>query len=648
MCGICGWLNLKRKLDSHIILKMNNIAKYRGPDDEGYISIAKGKRHSLSGMDSCKLIEYDSKIQEYVPEHNDDFLFLGHRRLSIIDLSPAGHQPMSDTSNCISITFNGEIYNYEELRAELKKKGHIFDTETDTEVILKSYVEWGEECVSHFNGMWGFAIWDEKNNKLFCSRDRLGAKPFYYSISDDEFIFSSEIKQLCQNPNIKRVLNESIAVTQIMWGISDFSEDTLIKDIKMLPGGYNIVIQLDDKCQKIKEINKYQYWDIDVSRKDIVDDNSIFEVLEDAIHLRTRSDAPIGVMLSGGLDSSCIVAEIAEYYDKQGKERKELHTYTSCYENFKEGDEAKFAEIVNKHCGVSQNLIFPDAQDTLKEYEEMIWHTEGSVGLGALGSYLLLQEIAQTGTKVLINGQGADETQFGYERYYAWYFKDILKSGRIIAMVSAFKDGKHNSRLSAKMLIQYYFYFSFFTIRKRYCLKRMKPYITDVVREEFNTNSKIKKYIKQSNMEELQYNEIRNTQLTHILRMDDRLYMSQSMESRVPFIDYRYVEKAVRVPEERKIQKGFTKYLLRKHYESKLPEDIIWRKNKMGWPSPKERWANKFDDQRIYQIFVTAKTRKFFDVDKLDKLYKKNPSSYPIEQFLSLEFFVRNFDVSIE
>lgn len=403
------------------------------------------------------------------------------------------------------------------------------------------------------------------------------------------------------------------------------------------------MLTLNENNTDILRVNKYKYWDIDTTIKENDAENELKPIIEDAIHIRTRSDVPIGVLLSGGLDSSCIVAEIADYYASQG--RGGINTFTSCYENFEEGNEQKFAEMVNDYCKTTQNFIFPDAENTLEQFENMVWHLEGDCGLNLLGSYLMLQQIAKSGAKVLINGQGSDETQLGYERYYAWYFKDLLKRGHLIKLVKAFKDGKNNSKLSAKMLAEYFVYFSSLKIRKNHCLKRMRPFVTDKVVKEFKENSDVNKFIKQKNMQELQYNELRGTQLTHILRMDDRLYMSQSMESRVPYIDYRYIEQSVKVPEERKIQEGYTKYLLRQMFKDKLPAEVIWRKNKMGWPSPKNRWAKRFDDDKMMQLFDTARTSEYFNTNALKQEYKKNPASRAIEQFLVVEFFVRKFDV---
>lgn len=390
-----------------------------------------------------------------------------------------------------------------------------------------------------------------------------------------------------------------------------------------------------------------EYWDIKKEKMgtESVDGSKIFDILENAIQIRTRSDVPIGVLLSGGLDSSCLVAEVSRVFRQQGKKADELNTYTSCYEEFKEGDEREFAEAVNEHCGATQNFIYPNEKDTFSMMEKMIWHMEGNCGFSVLGSFMTLQKIAEKGAKVLINGQGSDETMFGYERYYAFYFKQLLKEGKLRKLVSEYKKASVNSNLTLVSLLQYVVYFNIPFVRKLHVKKRMEKYVSQELLQVFRGDKEVNKYLFCSSLNELQYNELRKTQLTHILRMDDRGYMAFSMESRVPYIDYRYIEEAVKICPEEKIENGYTKYLLRKFVEGKLPDSVVWRKNKMGWPSPKERWVSRFETERIEDLFNNARTSKYFNIAQLKELYKISPASYPIERFIIIELFVRLFHV---
>lgn len=642
MCGICGWFSKKGNIDAEVIRAMNNIAKYRGPDDEGYVLISDGNSTNYIGEDSINL-PYDN-ISDYTG--NDAFLAFGHRRLSIIDLSSQGHQPMLTEDGELCITFNGEIYNYIEVRDVLESHGYKFRSASDTEVLLNAYRYWGEDCVQYLNGMWGFAIWDSKKRKIFCSRDRLGAKPFHYYMDENNFLFASEMKQLVQNPLVPRKMNEEILTTFMMWSISDFSEETLIQDIKILKGGYNLSYTLpQDGVSKEAQIRIYSYWDIDADiekDKDAVEE--AFKCHDNAVKIRTRSDVPIGIMLSGGLDSSVLVAEVTEYL-KNKVEPSEINTYTSCYKDYPQGDEKKYAEAVNKYCGTKQNLVYPDEEDTLSALVDMVWHMEGLVYFASMGGFLTLREVAKSGIKVIINGQGSDETMFGYVRYYPWYLKDVRKKRGIRAFLKEFYNATNNSALGLKQMLLQYFYFGNSKVRRLYCRLRMKPYVSYHILKQFDKNRDIERFISFKDLKAMQYNEIRGTQLTHILRMDDRCYMAFSMESRVPFIDYSYIESVVKIPENMKIGDGYTKYLLRKHIEGKLPDEVVWRKNKMGWPSPRERWIERLDKKRVEELFENPRSKKYFNIEAMWKLWKKNPYAFAVERFLCVELFMRMFDV---
>lgn len=645
MCGICGWVNTEYGLDALTIKSMNNIVRHRGPDDEGYAFISGKEVMMFRGQDSpdTDIPMFEGKVPE------NTFLAFGHRRLSILDLSFKGHQPMQSDDGKLCVTFNGEIYNYIELRQELVAKGYIFHSGSDTEVLLASYREWGEDCVLHFNGMWGFAIWDAGKQRLFCSRDRLGAKPFYYYKDEKNFLFSSEIKQLCQNPIVPRVMNDHIIMAQIMWGLSDFSDECWLKNIKVLQGGYNLVLDLACKevCQ-IKNYRVYKYWDIDTScAKDETAIDRALELHRDAVRIRTRSDVPVGIMLSGGLDSSTLVADVSEYFKETGRSAREINTFTSCYKDFSEGDESEFAHAVNEHCGIMENFIYPDEQDTLTAWEKMIWHQEGAAGLSALGAFLLLREIGKTGLKVLLNGQGSDETMFGYERYYAWYLKDVWNREGILSFLREWERAAKNSRLSRREIFAYMIYFLHLPIRKYRNYLRLKKYASSYLLEIFQNDNNLRRYIAFESMAELQYNELRGTQLTHILHGDDRMYMAFSIESRVPFIDYRYIEEAIRIPEQLKIIDGYTKYPLRKYVEGRLPDSVVWRKNKMGWPSPRKRWIDRFDKKRVAEMLNKPRSEKYFNIGNIKNLWQQDRSAYAVEQFLNTEIFMRLFDARV-
>ena len=437
---------------------------------------------------------------------------------------------------------------------------------------------------------------------------------------------------------------------QIMWGLSDFSDESWLQNVKVLPGGCNLVVRFEGEevARRIGEIKIDTYWDIDTSSpKDEGAARRAVAFHRNAVQIRTRSDVPIGILLSGGLDSSSLVAAVSEYYSSQGRDPADIHTFTSCYDGFKEGDEREFARMVNDYCGTTQHFIYPDERDTLSAWEKMIWHQEGGAPLKALGGFLTLREIAKTGLKVMLNGQGSDEAMFGYERYYAWYLRDVLRRDGVKVFVQELHAAAKNSRMSHRELLAYMTYFLNFRLRKWRNRKRMESYASSFILNLFEMEEKIRRYVSFDDMVALQYNELRGTQLTHILRMDDRSYMAFSMESRVPFIDYRYIEETMRIPEREKIANGFTKYPLRKYVEGHLPESVVWRKNKMGWPSPRKRWIDRFDKIRINEMLREPRSEKYFDVFAVRKLWKTNPYGHAVEQFLNTEILMRLFEARV-
>ena len=640
MCGIAGYLDFDRKVNLKTLYEMTNIVKYRGPDDEGYLLFSENESVLLAGNDTAKDCCIEKKIEDILDSDINCYLGFGHRRLSIIDLSSAGHQPMSVNDGMISITFNGEIYNYIEVRNTLMEEGVSFSTDTDTEVILKAYERWGEGCVNHFNGMWSFAIYDKSKHKLFCSRDRLGAKPFYYYVNNNHFVFGSEIKQICLDETLPKKMNDKQLLTTLLFRIQDFSEETLISNVKALQGGYNLVLNINEREGKIMSVKKYQYWDIDTSKR--TNNSNWYKKIQTAIQIRLRSDAPVGVMVSGGVDSTFLLNEICRYKEeKQTQDINNLCTFTSCYKNSKEHDETYFAHMVNKAWGTNEQLIYPDELDTLSAYEQMIWHYEDYAPFSNLGSFMTLKEVAKSDVKVIINGQGGDETMLGYERYYAYYLRDVIRKKPIKGLRVASYIVR-NSNLSYGKLFKYIIYFGIPKFRIKRNLKKGGHYLSDKFIENFDIQEAMPLF-ECDTLDELIYKELRKTQLTHILRMDDRGYMTFSLESRVPFIDYEYVEEAVKIPPMKKIQNGYTKYLLRKKMQGTIPKEVIWRKNKNGWSSPAMRWIERFDRKKVNDMIMNPVSERYFNMDYIKKQWIENPTGHVMEAFFFTEIFMRKF-----
>ena len=643
MCGISGYLDFDNYVNINTLRHMTDIIRHRGPDDEGYIFFDDEKGVSACGDESTKACNISLHIND-ITDHRF-FLGFGHRRLSIIDLSPAGHQPMQLESKEIYITYNGEIYNYIELKEELQDLGHSFKTCTDTEIILQAYQEWGEECVKHFNGMWAFALYDKKNQRIFCSRDRLGAKPFYYYYKENHFVFGSEIKQLCQDEFFENKLNEKLLRITLLLHLQDFSEETLIQDVYSLPAGCNMTVKLDVEKKRIAKVEKKVYWDLQIPENK-KKNNNWYDYLKESIKIRLRSDAPLGVMVSGGVDSTLLINEICKYGQYTGKfSADKVNTFTSCYDRNSIHDETYFAHLVNESCGCNEHLIYPGDEDMLSTYQKMIWHFEDFAPFSTLGSFMTLRNVSETGVKVIINGQGGDESMLGYERYYVAYLWQILKQSPS-KFIKTYRKIVKSSKLTIKQVLQYLVYFLFPRIRITRNKWKAKKFLSDEFVERFNSQD-ITELIQFRNFDKLIYNELRKTQLTHILRMDDRGYMAFSMESRVPLIDYRYLQAAVEIDPMQKIQGGYSKYLFRKKMENDIPSQVVWRKNKNGWSSPAEEWMRRFDDKRVEEMLDHPISEKYFNMECIKQAWKERKTGRELESFFFVETFCRMFCLTV-
>lgn len=642
MCGISGYLDTERGVNVSVLRRMTDVIRYRGPDDEGYVLIGSGKTKLYGGKDTMGEVGLPLLDDAH---GTAAFLGLGHRRLSILDLSVGGHQPMYLPDRDITLTYNGELYNYVELRAELESLGYGFRTHSDTEVLLYAYCAWGEDCLSHFNGMWGFALWDGRENKLFCARDRLGAKPFHYYRDGNHILFGSELKQLCQDDTIVRRFDQPYLAANLMYRISDYNDRTLIENMRVLRPGHKLVVQLNTSCTQITSMTVSPYWTLQVHYDDTVPeeqwDEKVAEEFSRSCRWRMRSDAPLGALLSGGLDSSCMVAEMCS----QMADPKELQTFTTSYPGDKTCDEWHYANLVNQSCGCMGNQIIPDPDQLEKRYEEIIWHVEGLAGLPLIGVKYLLDVISGRGIKVILNGQCGDEIMLGYERYYAFFFSALLRSGQLGRICSEFGLANKHSKLTFKDLIGYAAYFNIAAVRNQRQWRRATQFVHEDLLQQ-RDREELQDLLYPRSLEKLQYNELTATQLQHIVRFDDRLYMSASLESRIPFMDYRFVELACRIPPKYKIQKGYTKYLMRKVFAERLPKEVIWRTNKMGFGAPVSDWAQQFSKEYLLDNISNAKTAQYFKRDSLEAIARNNQFSQALFDFLAVEQFAQKFQTS--
>ncbi|HEY9188660.1 MAG TPA: asparagine synthase (glutamine-hydrolyzing) [Ignavibacteria bacterium] len=635
MCGISGIFNIDNTpISVELLQKMANSIRHRGPDDEGFLlvnTINGGIEHRY-GNDTIS--ELKSKTNYLLTE--SDFkpnLGFGYRRLSILDLSSNGHQPMTNIDGSLWIEYNGEIYNYIEIKEELLLKGYKFRSNTDTEVILNAYEEWGFDCLKKFNGMWAFAIWDNKKKLLFCARDRFGVKPFYYYFDNKKFVFASEIKAILQDKTIKREINEPLIFDYFILNLIDHTNETFFKNIYNLPPSHFLI--LDSTGIKI---NKYyelsyndEYEDFD-ENKLIIYSNKLKEILFDAVKLRFRADVPVGSCLSGGLDSSTIVCLGKELLKKTNTNNKDKlqHTFSAVY-NDEKISEKKFVDIVIKKTGVNGHFVYPNSDILLNEIEDFIYHQEEPfLSTSMYAQWNVMRLAKQNKVTVLLDGQGSDEIFGGYEWHLPIYYAELFKKNKLKRL---YIELNKISKLRNKSILKT----SLDTFSK--VIKPALPInlrlLNKAEAQIFNKDF-INKYCDRinifkksdTNLQKRLFEEETKYNLQQLLRYEDRNSMAFSIEARVPFVDYRVVEFVMSIPITYKIYNGWSKYILRKAMEGILPPEIQWRKDKMGFVTPEKEWIKKLNIISTSNIDSTIfiANREIFkkrQYNKIDSLFWK-------------------------
>jgi asparagine synthase (glutamine-hydrolysing) len=581
MCGITGIINkLGVDVEKNQLKKMNNKIIHRGPDSEGF----------------------------YINKN----IGLGHRRLSIVDLSDLGHQPMEYLNKYV-ITYNGEVYNYLDIKEELISKGYSFKSSTDTEVILAAFDFWKEKCLEKFNGMWSFAILDIKENKVFFSRDRFGVKPLYYKETDDQFIFGSEIKQLLNE--VENEVNLDTLIESMLTHIDNHTQDTYFKNIFSFPSSHYMWYDLSTNT---KSFNKFYKLKIDKKVRELSEDvliDKFKKIFTDSINIRMRSDVKVGTCLSGGLDSSSISVLAGKNYTLKNENKFNAITAKSIDHS---NDESHFAHEVANLNNIELNIVTPSYENFLTNIDEVIYTQEEPFGSPSMFmGWNVFKKAKDIGCSVMLNGQGGDEILLGYERY----FSSTLKLSKPFSFFKQLILQYKNSRLSFKETFLYFFYFNNNTFR----INRLKR--KSLLKNRFFKN-KYFEIIKKSsqsfkNSDSLQLFEITTLQLPHLLRYEDRNSMRHSIETRLPFLDYRLVEFAVSLPTSLKIKNGWTKYILRKAIEDQLPSNIVWRKNKFGFEAPDKIWLNNYSIEMLNEIKASKLLNYLCDINNVVEKYNQ-------------------------
>lgn len=561
MCGIFGAIKLKSffsEKEKRDLIDSVRITNYRGPDATGFKF-------------------YNAHLQE--SEYKN--VFLGHNRLAIIDLSPQGEQPLRDVSGQLEIVFNGEIYNYIELRAELCEKGHTFKTKTDTEVILNLYKEYGSIGFSKMNGMWAFIIFDKKNNKIVVSRDRFAVKPLYYISQNNSFYFSSEIKQLLPLLKTKPNVDNKQMYNYLVNYAVDYCNDTFYQEVKKIPPKHNFILNTATGETTLEE-----YWHYSVVDSSNRKENDLIEeftsILKDSVKIRLRSDVSIGNTLSGGLDSSSI-AVIADEINTS----KLLNL--SVINDDKKLSEEKYVDILHAEKGIKLQKLNFSSFNPMSILEKVIWHNDEPIlSLSTVAHYKMMELFKQeTDIKVILSGQGGDESLCGYNKYFFYNLKYAIKEKKINTIV------KESAYLLPKFFTEFNLDFA-----KRYIKGKntnSAAYISIKDKNEFIFNAKT--------LMARQILDIDKFSVPALTHYEDRTSMAHSLEIRLPFLDYRLVNFSLNLSADLKIRNGWSKYILRKGLETRLPKSIVFRKDKKGFSTDEDKLFAPENKKEIFRLF---------------------------------------------
>jgi asparagine synthase (glutamine-hydrolysing) len=589
MCGICGVLDLRdSRFAAREMEEMSTALRHRGPDDHGVFF--------------------------------SDPVTLGFRRLSIIDLS-GGKQPMTNEDTTTWIVFNGEIYNHRELRPDLERRGHRYSSNSDTETILHLYEEFGPECVQHLQGMFAFAIWDASRKRLFCARDRLGIKPFYYTVRGQRFLFASEIKAILETNGFEADLNRRALPEYFAFGYLS-SDETLFDGVRKLMPGHYLTIDLSAR-DKTPQIRKY--WDLDISAS--ASSGSESQCIDEFRQLFTRtiqshlmSDVPLGVFLSGGLDSSSIAAEMAAL------RKDRIQTFSVGYADDRYS-ELPYARIMARHIRSEHNEVLLGPNEFFDSLPSMIWNEDEPLVWPSSVSLFFVSRLAARKVKVVLTGEGGDEIFAGYLKYRAALFnlrgsrvyrkfvpggaqrmiRDLLSSD--IGPDWVMRKLRHSFLYHSDRFEQMYFDNFYCTFPEAQHSELLAREVSDELRDANPYANSMQFFpLNAANgnlLNRLLYLDTK-TYLVELLMKQDQMSMAASIESRVPFLDHKVVEFAARLPERMKIRNFNGKYLLRKAMEDRLPREIIHR-TKKGFPTPVQPWLKGPLFERLSELLTDGR-----------------------------------------
>ncbi len=624
MCGIVAWVN-RRGISRPILERMRDTLIHRGPDAHGIF------------------INSQANVG------------LAHRRLAIID-PERGHQPMSDREGKVWIVFNGAIYNYPELKRELLAEGYPIRTRSDTEVLLYSYIHWGESCLDRLNGMYAFVIYDSRRHIIFAARDRLGIKPLYYYRGSDEIIIASEPKAILVSGSLPAEPDHRALVDYLTFQYY-LKDRTLFKGIKVVPPGHSLTVNLNARTLK-PELRLY--WDIQINFKDHRPEEELVEelraLIRDSVKLRLRADVPLGAHLSGGLDSSTVATIASTFLKENG-----MMTFTGRFDEGENYDESSYAKIVAEHISAEYNEVTITPADWLRYVDKLIYYMDyPQAGPGLFPQYMV-SKLARDKVKVVLGGQGGDELFLGYTRYLIIYLEALVRraiEGDVQALdtlrqaVNGLPQLKGYLTLLRRHLMRGFLEEPerrFFNI-----INRMDT-VSDLISPDvYNVSgySVFEEFCEVFNthgtadiVDRMSYYEIK-TSLVALLHVEDRTSMALSLESRVPLLDHRLVEMVFRIPSDLKLRDGQLKYIFKRTVEPWLPRKILQRKDKRGFPTPLNKWFKTCLKEWLTDLLTDRRTlnRGIFNRDKLLKLVETTGEySRSLWGIVNLELWFRTF-----
>ncbi len=592
MCGIAGYLSPKRQTTTSRVQKMVQLISHRGPD---FQSVWRDPKRIV-----C----------------------LGHARLAIVDLDATSNQPFHSSCGQYVVVFNGEIYNYQEIRRELERIGHEFRTNSDTEVLLQSYAEYGPTCLELLDGMFAFAIWDSRKGYLFIARDRFGEKPFYYTKSDEGFVFASEIKAITRSDRKNFEIRKKFIFNFLEYGhVSNpqSTSETMYENIFKLPKATYKIIDSNGS-----ELVSKKYWNPiqNVVKGISIEEASsrFYKLFEESVRLRLGADVEVGSSLSGGLDSSAIVATISQVMKPRQNNQK---VFTARFKDYSKDEGHLVEEMLRSYPGLTSRQVYPNASDLSSEIDQLVHHQEEPFPTTSiLAQYKVMQLVQKSGVKVLLDGQGADEYLGGYESHHKRYLKELFDcSDSSYSSALAAYNEKYGVNFKGYTKPGFISSLSHFKARflSFFNTNLSNPVVSDCFRSNISKEEAYR-FTPSNRLNHLLYlSYTEGWGLENLLRYADRNAMAFSIETRMPFLSHKLVEYVQSLPPGYKINKVWSKFVLRKSVENLVPNSIVWNINKVGFETPEPVWFEQLFKTLDYKRALEKMTDlRIVDSDEFD------------------------------